>query len=287
MNKYIKCINYLVSKKTQDVPHYNKNLFQHLINVYNKLRKWRLEEDLCYAGLFHSVYGNEYFTHKVETDRSVIKNLIGSKAESLVYQYNNDRNQNKNTRIISLANKLDHDMILVFDDYLDKQEIDTNYFYFRDTVSWNFMGSGGDINKWRKFNYKLKFKNKIEKKLKKQTESILKDMHIFDLLQSERTYASANPYGTVHESHVDYNEDFSSKGGITVMYYLNNLWNFNFAGETVFYNKNNQDILKSIIPKPGRITVFDGTIEHCAREVRRDLNDLRMVLTFKYKINLN
>ena len=211
MNKYIKCINYLVSKKTQDVPHYNKNLFQHLINVYNKLRKWRLEEDLCYAGLFHSVYGNEYFTHKVETDRSVIKNLIGSKAESLVYQYNNDRNQNKNTRIISLANKLDHDMILVFDDYLDKQEIDTNYFYFRDTVSWNFMGSGGDINKWRKFNYKLKFKNKIEKKLKKQTESILKDMHIFDLLQSERTYASANPYGTVHESHVDYNEDFSSK----------------------------------------------------------------------------
>jgi hypothetical protein len=287
MNKYIKCINYLILKKTQEVPHYNKNLFQHLINVYNKLRKWRLEEDLCYAGLFHSVYGNEYFTHKVETDRSVIKNLIGSKAESLVYQYNNDRNQNKNTRIISLANKLDHDMILVFDDYLDKQEIDTNYFYFRDTVSWNFMGSGGDINKWRKFNYKLKFKNKIEKKLKKQTESILKDMHIFDLLQSERTYASANPYGTVHESHVDYNEDFSSKGGITVMYYLNNFWNFNFAGETVFYNKNNQDILKSIIPKPGRITVFDGTIEHCAREVRRDLNDLRMVLTFKYKINLN
>jgi len=287
MNKYIKCINYLIFKKTQEVPHYNKNLFQHLINVYNKLRKWRLEEDLCYAGLFHSVYGNEYFTHKVETDRSVIKNLIGSKAESLVYQYNNDRNQNKNTRIISLANKLDHDMILVFDDYLDKQEIDTNYFYFRDTVSWNFMGSGGDINKWRKFNYKLKFKNKIEKKLKKQTESILKDMHILDLLQSERTYASANPYGTVHESHVDYNEDFSSKGGITVMYYLNNFWNFNFAGETVFYNKNNQDILKSIIPKPGRITVFDGTIEHCAREVRRDLNDLRMVLTFKYKINLN
>jgi len=281
MNKYINCINYLISKKTQEVSHHNKSLFQHLVNVYNKLRKWEREEDLCYAGLFYSIYD------KIETDRSVIKNLIGPKAESLIYQYKENKTTNKNTRIISLANKLDHDMILVFDDYLDKQEIDTNYFYFRDTVSWNFMGSGGDINKWRKFNYKLKFKNKIEKKLKKQTESILKDMHIFDLLQSERTYASANPYGTVHESHVDYNEDFSSKGGITVMYYLNNFWNFNFAGETVFYNKNNQDILKSIIPKPGRITVFDGTIEHCAREVRRDLNDLRMVLTFKYKINLN
>ena len=45
---------------------------------------------------------------------------------------------------------------------------------------------------------------------------------MFDLLKSERTYASANPYGTVHESHVDYDEN--SQGGITIMYYLNNFW---------------------------------------------------------------
>ena len=282
MNKYITCINYLISKKTQQIPHYNKSFFQHLINVYNKLRRWKCEEDICYAGLFHSIYGNEYFKKETEKNRDIIKNLIGDKAENLVYLYNIDRYQNKSTRIISLANQLDHDMILIFDNYMDKQEIDTNYFYFRDLVSWNFIGSGKDIYKWRKFNYRLKFKNKIEKKLLNQTENILKDMHMFDLLKSERTYASANPYGTVHESH-----DENSQGGITIMYYLNNFWNFNFAGETVFYDRNTQDILKSIIPKPGRITVFDGNIEHCAREVRRDLNDLRMVLTFKYKISLD
>ena len=280
MNKYIKCINYLISKKTQQIAHYNKNIFQHSINIYDKLRKWGRKEDLCYAGLFHSVY-------KIETDRSVIKNLIGSKAESLVYQYNQDKNQNKNTRIISLAKRLDDDMILIFDNCIDKQEIDTNYFYFRDLVSWNFTGSAKYETKWRKFNYTLKFKNKIEKKLKKQTENILKEMHIFDILKLEKTYASANPYGTVHESHVDYFENLNSKGGVTVMYYLNNFWNFNFAGETVFYDKYNQDMLKSILPKPGRITLFDGSIEHCARDVRRDLNDLRIVLTFKYKIYLD
>ena len=64
VNKYIKCINYLISKKTQEVPHYNKNLFQHLINVYKKLRKWKCNEDICYEGLFHSIYGNESFTQK-------------------------------------------------------------------------------------------------------------------------------------------------------------------------------------------------------------------------------
>ena len=280
MNKYINCINYLVSKKTQEVSHHNKSLFQHLVNVYNKLRKWECEEDLCYAGLFYSIYD------KIETDRSVIKNLIGPKAESLIYQYKENKTTNKNTRIILLASKLDQDMILVFDDYLDKQDIDTNYFYFKDRVNWNFSGFGRTPI-WRKFNYIVKCKKKIEKKLKNHTENILKNIHIFDLLKSERIYASANPYGTIHESHIDYEETLESKGGITVMYYLNNFWDFNFAGETVFYNKNTQDILKSVLPKPGRITVFDGSIEHCAREVRRDVNDLRMVLTFKYKIFLD
>lgn len=235
MNKYVNCINYLVSKKTQGILHSNKNLFQHLVNVYNKLRKWECEEDLCYAGLFYCIY------EKLETNRSVIKNLIGLKAESLIHQ----NNKNKNTRIISLASKLDQDMILIFDDYLDKQEIDTNYFYFRDNVAWHFLGFGRTPI-WRKFNYLLKCKNKVEKKLKNHTENILKNIHIFDLLKLERVYASANPYGTVHESHTDWEQTLKSKGGITVMYYLNNFWNLDFAGETVFYDKNTQDIKKAL-----------------------------------------
>src|SRR5210317_280292 len=130
MNKYIKCINYLVTKKTQEIVHHNKSFFQHLINVYNTLRKWKCEEDVCYAGLFHAIYGNEYFSQQIEKDRNVIKNLIGHKSELIVFQFNQDRNKNKNTRIISLANNLDHNFINVFDNLLDKQEIDTNYFYF-------------------------------------------------------------------------------------------------------------------------------------------------------------
>jgi hypothetical protein len=30
------------------------------------------------------------------------------------------------------------------------------------------------------------------------------------------------------------------------MYYLNNFWNLDFAGETVFYDKNTQDIKKAL-----------------------------------------
>jgi len=283
MNKYIKCINYLVSKKTNTIPHGNKNLFQHLINVYDKLRKWNCHEDICYAGLFHSIYGNNSFTFKTEADREIIKKLIGKKAELLVYLYNQDRYQNKQLQIISLANELDQDFIYVIDNYFDKEDISKIYFYFRDTVPWKFIGSGRDETKWRKFKYDLMFKNKIENKFKKDTENILKNLKFFDLLELERAYASANPYGTVHESHRDY--DINSNGGITVMYYLNNSWDLSLGGETVFYDINKYDIQKSVIPKPGRVVVFDGLIEHCARDTIRNFNDLRMVLTFKYKIN--
>ena len=42
----------------------------------NKLRKWKCEEDICYAGLFHSIYGNEYFQQETESNRDVIKDPI-------------------------------------------------------------------------------------------------------------------------------------------------------------------------------------------------------------------
>jgi hypothetical protein len=282
MNKYIRSINYLISKKTQNIPHNGKSFFQHLVGVYDKLRYWQCNEDICFAGLFHSIYGNEIFKTVIEKDRNTIKDLIGNKAENLVYLFNQNRYQNKQLKIISLANELDQTYIQVIDGYFDNQNILENYFYFRDRVPWNFNGSGNDENKWRKFKYDLNFKSKIEKNLKYNTENILNNLNLFDLLKFERVYASANPFGTVHEPHKDYLKD--SKGGITVMYYLNHDWNLKFSGETVFFN--NKEIIKSIIPKPGRIVIFDGNIEHCARDVRRDVNDLRMVLTFKYKINL-
>ena len=188
MNQYIKCVNYLVSKKTQQIPHYKKNLFQHLINVYDKLREWKCDEDVCYAGLFHSIYGNEYFKEQVEKDRNVIKNLIGEKAENLVYSYNKDRYQNKDLKIISLANELDHDYIHVIDNYFDKIDIDSHYFYFRDQVPWKFTGSGWDKFKWRKFEYYLNFNNHIEKNFKKQTHNILNNMNIHDLLKSQKLF---------------------------------------------------------------------------------------------------
>ena len=86
--------------------------------------------------------------------------------------------------------------------------------------------------------------------------SLLKNLKFFDLLELERAYASANPYGTVHESHRDY--DINSNGGITVMYYLNNSWDLSLGGETVFYDINKYEIFLRNFAR-----IFYPRVNHC------------------------
>ena len=74
MNKYHSCISYLMSKNIQNISHGNKTFFDHLVGVYNFLNKIGQPEHVCFAGLFHSIYGNDIFKIKTEEDRNTIKN---------------------------------------------------------------------------------------------------------------------------------------------------------------------------------------------------------------------
>jgi len=61
----------------------------HCIGVYNLLKQEGNSEEVCNAGLYHSVYGSSYANVTVQTiehDRDVIKKEIGKYAESLVYE---------------------------------------------------------------------------------------------------------------------------------------------------------------------------------------------------------
>lgn len=276
MNKYIKCINYIVSKSAPNVDPENKLSFKHLMNVYNLLRSWNCSEDICYAGMFYSVY-------KTESNKQIIKELIGQKSEEIVCLYNKDDFNSFETKIIHFAKRLDQGFIETIDNIYDSQEAFEIYKYFRKGVGWHSNASAFKLSRWTKFRYDLKFKNKKEIFLRNLSNDILKEYKIFELLKLHSAYASANPYGTVHESHTD--ED--QKGCVTVMFYLNEFWHIDYAGETVFYDKLNSDIIKSVIPKPARAVIFDNTIMHCARDCRRDVADIRMVLTFKYVIKSN
>lgn len=76
-----------VRQRTEHVPHSRTTFFEHLKDTYTILEEMGMSEDVCMAGLFHAIYGTDYFKHQATNDREEIKKLIGDYAEDLVFNF--------------------------------------------------------------------------------------------------------------------------------------------------------------------------------------------------------
>lgn len=79
--------NFIREIGADDVEHSERTYLAHAIGVHNDMKRWGCDEDLCKAGLFHSIYGTELFqrfTLPVER-RDDVKQLIGERAEWFAY----------------------------------------------------------------------------------------------------------------------------------------------------------------------------------------------------------
>jgi predicted nucleotidyltransferase len=172
----------------------------------------------------------------------------------------------------------------IYDNIFDPKTIDTLYGSFRDYKPWNFIGHATEETEyqWRKFSYILNPEDKIDSILYRKADEIINRNNLSASVERGRAYASGSVYGTINPIHTDdtsenYNEI------ITVMFYLNKTWSMNHAGETIFLSKDENEIWKAIIPKPGRAVLFDGFVPHGAREISRTCVELRMVATIRYR----
>ncbi|UWE16103.1 2OG-Fe(II) oxygenase [Herbaspirillum huttiense] len=93
-----------------------------------------------------------------------------------------------------------------------------------------------------------------------------------------RVYMNSHTFGVegyVHQDNSDTENYFST------VYYAHPVWHQNWSGETVFYNRDESDILTSVFPRPGRAVTFHGAVPHCARAPSRDCNELRVSIVIK------
>lgn len=95
-----------------------------------------------------------------------------------------------------------------------------------------------------------------------------------------RAYFNGYTYGTDGYVHTD--SDFSEDK--TCVVYLNKEWRPDWAGETVFFDEDNE-IIRSVLPKRGRAVVFPSNMLHAARSVSRICPVLRTVFVLKVKTN--
>jgi aspartyl/asparaginyl beta-hydroxylase (cupin superfamily) len=72
-----------------ETPHGEGRLDRHLTDTYAVLRGWRQSDEVCLAGLAHSVYSTDSFTPTILASdrRSELRQLIGGPAERLVYTF--------------------------------------------------------------------------------------------------------------------------------------------------------------------------------------------------------
>ena len=79
--------DFLVGIGIEKIPHTEKSYLAHLIAVYRDLESLGCAEDVCRAGMFHSIYGTEKFqgfTLPIAR-RGEVRELIGERAERLAY----------------------------------------------------------------------------------------------------------------------------------------------------------------------------------------------------------
>lgn len=97
-----------------------------------------------------------------------------------------------------------------------------------------------------------------------------------------RCYANGQTYGTDSKLH----SDDSRPNTFTVMFYPMKEWRSDWAGETVFWNRQTQELDTSIHPKSNRLVVFPAPYWHGARPVSRYCEDLRITLMWKFLVHV-
>lgn len=87
METYKQLTKFLDGLEIEKIPHTGKNYFGHLIAVYHDLKSWGCDEELCRAGMFHSIYGTQQFqSFKLPLEsRPRIRDMIGDRGERLAY----------------------------------------------------------------------------------------------------------------------------------------------------------------------------------------------------------
>ena len=71
----------------QEIRHTEKSYLDHLVAVYKGLETWGCAQEVCAAGMFHSIYGTEMFRgFTLPLERRVeVARLTGERAERLAY----------------------------------------------------------------------------------------------------------------------------------------------------------------------------------------------------------
>jgi Rps23 Pro-64 3,4-dihydroxylase Tpa1-like proline 4-hydroxylase len=172
--------------------------------------------------------------------------------------------------------KIENKSIFVIDNLLETKEI-KDFFIFVNGLSFTKNERDDDDDEYPIFS--VDFETDLflkETIIGKTAQKLLKEYcegkyHLY------RAYINLSTYGDVEFPHYDCDPN---KKDITILYYVNKIWDYKWGGETLFYSE--KDTQFAILPKPGRFAIFPGGVEHCGTVPTKICKIPRLTLALKY-----
>ena len=78
----------MINLGADNIPHLHDDLLSHSIRVSGLLYNYGRSMDEVKAGLFHSIYGNEFQRYKIDVPREEVQDVIGERSEHIVNLFN-------------------------------------------------------------------------------------------------------------------------------------------------------------------------------------------------------
>lgn len=158
-------------------------------------------------------------------------------------------------------------MIKIYDYLIPEELVIEGYHYFNTYSNWDYLADSPNNNK----------NASIGKVFRDTFEPIAyKFLEHLDLKIFKKCLYNSFCYGDSPKPHIDSH----SKTGLTYLIYLNPFWKIDWAGETIFIG-DDDEIITSVAPKPGRVIKFQSNILHCARPPVKDSLQSRYSLVFQ------
>ena len=167
--------------------------------------------------------------------------------------------------------------LFIIDGVFSKETIER---FFKSTLDLPYKRDNKDFkdDKFPIFGYDFN-PNKFEEKvlLGITSRKLIKQFFPENELTLKRVFLNMSHYGDVEYPHRD-----CPKGehNVTVLYYVNDKWDYRWGGETLFYEQLETRI--AVLPIPGRFLIFKGAIEHMGSIPTRICNVSRITLALHY-----
>jgi len=136
-----------------------------------------------------------------------------------------------------------------------------------------------DVEEYRHWAYNMPLEKSQHLPLVQITNKVFESL-FKEKYKVYRSYCNVASHGDMLFPHTDCMPNAKE---MTALWFIQEQWNYEWGGETIFYNKDD-DAEVVVTPKPGRLAIFDGAINHAGNAPHRVCTKPRYTFALKYEL---